>query len=71
MHRMEMGMLTNKRSDIRLYTNHLTSELGLRGIPTPLKYLSKEVGLVGDPWANLGEQWQSLAKLWLHTETVL
>ena len=71
MHRMEMGMLTNKRSDIHLYTNHLTSELGLRGIPAPLKCLSKEVRLVGDPWANLSEQWQSLAKLWLRVETVL
>ena len=55
MHCMEMGMSTNKRSDIRLYTNHLASELGLCGIPTPLKYLSKEVRLIGDPWANLSE----------------
>ena len=64
---MEMGMSTNKRADICLYTNHLTSELGLRGIPAPLKHLSKEVGLAGDPWANLGERWQSLAKLWICT----
>ena len=71
MHHMETGMSTNKRSDIRLYTNHLTSELGLHGIPAPLKYLSKEVGLVRDPWANLSERWQSLAKLWLRPETVL
>ena len=68
---MEMGMSTNKRADICLYTNHLTSELGLRGIPAPLKYLSKEVGLAGDPWANLGERWQSLAKLWIRPETML
>ena len=55
MHQMETGMSTNKRADIHLYANHLTSELGLRGIPAPLKYLSKEVGLAGDPWANLGK----------------
>ena len=71
MYQMETGMSTNKRADIRLFTNHLTSELGLRGIPAPLKYLSKEVGLAGDPWANLGKRWQSLAKLWIRTETVL
>ena len=59
------------RGNIHLYTNHLTSELGLHGIPAPLKYLSKEVGLIGDPWANPGKQWQSLAKLWLCAETVL
>ena len=64
-------MSANKRSNICLYTNHLTSEPGLRGIPAPLKYLSKEVRLVRDPWANLGKRWQSLAKLWLCMETVL
>jgi hypothetical protein len=44
---------------------------GLSGVPTTLQHMREEVGLAGEPWETLGTEWQSLASLWLRTDSAL
>ena len=44
---------------------------GLSGVPPTFQFLREEIGLVGPAWESLGREWQSLTKLWLHTELFL
>jgi hypothetical protein len=40
-------------------------------VPTALQHLREEVRLAGVDWESLGDNWQTLAALWLHAETSL
>ena len=71
MHVNPSGMPFNDASGPQADTENISSLPGLDGIPAPLLYLRKEVGLIGKPWTSLGDRWQALCKLWLHAEAIL
>ena len=71
MHVNPSGMPFNDASGPQANTENISSLPGLDGVPAPLLYLRKEVGLIGKPWTSLGDQWQALCKLWLCAEAIL
>jgi len=50
---------------------YLPSLHGLSGVPTSLQHRHEEVRLAVPDWESSGEDWRTLATLWLCTETSL